>query len=92
MRSYTIYEWMYEFDFPSLEELNAYAIIYAFSRNGDYCDYSIKQFQTLLKCGNKKVLRNLVSLEEKGFIEVERVVLNKVKRNHYKALNPADFN
>ena len=83
---------MYAFNFDSLVELNAYAIVYSYTKNGSVCDLTIPQFAELLKLKRRKTIYVLKSLEEKGFIEVERVVFNNVKRNHYKAFNPADFN
>lgn len=70
-------------------ELQAYAIIYGFTQDGEtQFNGSINYIAEWLNCTRKTVIETLKSLVEKGYITKTQTIVNGVKVNYYQTVLP----
>ena len=79
--------WMYDIGCEDLKEIVAYAVIFGFSQDGESkFTGSLQYVMQVLKCSKPTAISTLKSLEEKGLIEKEQVVMQGVTFNRYSAI------
>jgi len=87
---YTIHRWMREDLHLEDTELECYAVIYSLSQGDNWFVAGVKNIMEVLGKSKPTIVNVLKSLTQKGLIVKVPVVVNKIKRNYYKATKTVD--
>lgn len=77
-----IYGWMREIDL-TLTETMAYALVYGYAKNGEPFQGSITYMQQWLRCTRHTAIKAMQTLEDKGLLRKEQVMVKGSPNNRY---------
>lgn len=84
--------WMNDIGVSSLEERDAYALVYGFSQDNETeFQASLDYIAEWLMCSKRTAIKVMNSLDEKGLVEKRKTTISGVTFNKYVAIVPANI-